>query len=1489
MNKTTSTEMNGDSPFGQDNSAAEVVDDRVLDLLIRFDEALLSSSVNQASVLIDTVPNELTEIVHSNQQFLALLHEAARAAGSTMANRMPGQASGSLIEAPKSFGRFQVVRELGHGSQGVVFLAFDPALKRHVAVKVPRWDSLLRPENRRRFEREAEIVARLTHPNIIAVHDVEIDEPFFYIASDFCEGPTLSDWLKDNPATVTPDSAARLVETLARAVQYAHSRGIVHRDLKPGNVILTADAVATLETSPINNLDALTPKLTDFGLARMEDEAEATRTGVIIGTPAYMSPEQAEGRSNQIGPASDIYSLGTLLYELLTGQPPIVGSSDPDTLRKILTEDPQSPLQRNASIPRDLSAITMKCLEKNANRRYRTADEFADDLAHYLRREPVSARPPRTLELLGKWIRRRPAAAALIALVSVLALGIPFVTARTNARLRELLISAEKERSRAEANESAALDGIRQAEAQRYTADVRLGFNLLNAGDARLESHLHALENDVAHSNRKDRFEWQFLSRHSPRELMRVRAHNHCIYFIQASDDGKYLFTVSRDRKLMVWKTDDPSPIRTFEIARESTSPCLAAVTRDGACVAFPSGERQVQIASTLSGEIRATIQLDSEANAIAFSPTSDRVAIGVGHSLALFEVSTGKQVWKIDCEDRNPMSPMNGSTIASQLLRFSTDGSCLAIAGIATGHTFTAVLETNTARMIAPFNLSSPQYGKSACVSAESHDESIRSSEVERAAVVRLNNLSSIPNNSSAGFSIPLDYSIPQRKAIAADTLETATMSDLHTGNRIATWKNYTAAHITSCALIGDEPKAAIGLSDGTLIIWACNTPLFPENGDNAPPLLPLYASASDVSLAATVNIRNELLRLEGDTLKNLPQGLVLDRNYVSLALSPSGKRLAAIHSGGIEIRSMNDGRLTAEITTPVSDNHVPPIFAVNESLLAHVDHNGHAIDLREISDGPSNTSLPGRTSIVEMPAKVMCVTLSSDGQQLVVGCENNTICGVELPSGKLLEDKIECEGCPSSIGCSSSNVYLAVGFTNGQIQLIDRVSKKARWKRLPDELQRGEGVVLGISFSPDDKRLYSSCHDLVCQNAETGSPQWQIKGGVESFAVDPASSDLVMLQNYGSSKSSALRWSGDGRRVVRTSKWTASNFKSLAVMMPTGEVVACDEYISPFSSLPFDLDIRRWILGRGVYSDAAVSQLVIDQLKVFASGGEKESTWENPPQTLNPRCLLASAHHQPWLATAGRNGSVEIWDMTFREQRARLYVCNESEQLNERLDKMCAAGLPMAVNWLVEGEAITAMAFAPDDQRLIVAGQHGSVRCWSTRDWSLIGQIKLPDSVSFVAVSRRDGRISLGQPHSVVSWSGQEPDVDQTKERAIDGVPTCGVFTPDGSCLFIGCESRDIVALPAAANESAVVFAGHSQSVLGLALSPDGQTLASAGKDGQVKLWSVENLAELGTLGQHPGRCCAVAFSPDGRTLYSVGDCDEQGRGAFLVWRAE
>ncbi len=174
---------------------------------------------------------------------------------------------------------------------------------------MPRWDSLLRPEHRRRFQREAEIVARLTHPNIVAVHEVQIDEPILYIASDYCEGPTLADWLRDHPGPVAPDAAARLVETLARAVQYAHARGVVHRDLKPGNVILATEAVASRDTKRTDDLDLLTPKLTDFGLARIDDGSEGTRTGAILGTPAYMSPEQAEGCTEKIGPTSDIYSL----------------------------------------------------------------------------------------------------------------------------------------------------------------------------------------------------------------------------------------------------------------------------------------------------------------------------------------------------------------------------------------------------------------------------------------------------------------------------------------------------------------------------------------------------------------------------------------------------------------------------------------------------------------------------------------------------------------------------------------------------------------------------------------------------------------------------------------------------------------------------------------------------------------------------------------------------------------------------------------------------------------------------------------------------------------------------------------------------------------------------------------------------------------------------------------------------------------------------
>ncbi len=360
---------------------------------------------------------------------------------------------------PRNLGRYQIQRELGRGGFGIVFLARDPKLHRDVALKIPHSSSLLNDNLRERFRREAQAAAGLDHPHIVSVYETDEQGPFCWIAYAYCPGITLAEWLSHQSASVPVYDAAQLIATLADAVQHAHHRGILHRDLKPANVLLQiseskadidlTDNKATGTASALFNLQAAQAKVSDFGLAKIIDEpAEVTRAGSILGTPAYMSPEQAQGK-RELDVATDIYSLGAILYEMLTGRPPFRGESDLDTMQLVQNTEPVPPRQLRPKLPRDIETICLKCLDKEKSRRYATAADLRDDLKRFLNDEPVQARRISRAAKFGRWCRRRPAIAGLIAAlfiaIGVGAYGMTREYRRANAERVTAL--AERDRS----------------------------------------------------------------------------------------------------------------------------------------------------------------------------------------------------------------------------------------------------------------------------------------------------------------------------------------------------------------------------------------------------------------------------------------------------------------------------------------------------------------------------------------------------------------------------------------------------------------------------------------------------------------------------------------------------------------------------------------------------------------------------------------------------------------------------------------------------------------------------------------------------------------------------------------------------------------------------------------------------------------------------------------------------------------------------------
>jgi serine/threonine-protein kinase len=302
---------------------------------------------------------------------------------------------------------YEVEAVRGRGGMGVVYQARHLALKRTVALKMlaaGQGD----PAERARFRAEAEAVARLQHPNIVQVYEIGEAAGLPFIALEFVAGGSLAERLAGQP--LPPRDAARLVAALAEAMHLAHSRNLVHRDLKPGNVLLAGAADTAVGQCQ--------PKVTDFGLVRQLDaDSGQTFDGMVMGTPSYMAPEQAEGRARSAGPAADVYALGAILYECLTGRPPFRGATPLETLEQVRTQEPVAPSVRNRQVPRDLETICLKCLRKEPERRYSSARELADDLGRFVRGEPVAARPVGAAERAVKWARRRPAVALLVALL----------------------------------------------------------------------------------------------------------------------------------------------------------------------------------------------------------------------------------------------------------------------------------------------------------------------------------------------------------------------------------------------------------------------------------------------------------------------------------------------------------------------------------------------------------------------------------------------------------------------------------------------------------------------------------------------------------------------------------------------------------------------------------------------------------------------------------------------------------------------------------------------------------------------------------------------------------------------------------------------------------------------------------------------------------------------------------------------------------------
>jgi WD40 repeat protein/predicted Ser/Thr protein kinase len=1052
------------------------------------------------------------------------VHEPSRSLDRTVdRSNTRENSTGEATAAPSAIPGYKLLGELGRGGMGVVYRAKQISLNREVALK-----TILRADLSRgtvaRFWAEAEVMAAVKHPHVVQVYELGEHAGRPYMAMEYVAGGSLADLLnsKDGRAftkarPLSPREAAKLVEKIARGVAAAHELGVVHRDLKPGNVLLDANGE---------------PKVADFGLAKRRS-ADLTQTQAMMGTPAYMAPEQAAGRAKFVGPPADVWALGVILYECISGNRPFTGDTAQVLLSKIQTTEPTALRTRVRNLPRDLDTIVAKCLTKEADGRYATAGELADDLARFLRSEPIAARPVSTPERLLRWAKRKPMAAAAYG-VSVLAVVLAVVTiviaglwrqaeraksAADDARadearlrgvaddakaeavhLKEIADAGRKEEGRLRGIADKALEGEAAAKKevvfQNYAHTVDLAIREYRANNfTRAQELLDACPVDLRG------WEWHYINRLCHGDLVSFVGHTDSVLSAVFTREGREIVTISADHTARVWdaETGKQAAILSFN----DSKPVRGWLSPDGRRVVATSDDGPSRVWDVYSGKQVAVFKGNSAA-AMQVSFSLDGRRILTTHSAGLLKAGDTASVW--DADSGNLVALLKGHTSNIGSVAISPDGRR---AVTSAGDGTIRVWDTDTGKELAKSDVNKNFLFRVVISSDRKQFVTLEGSLARVWDTATCKQIALLRRDSGTLATRTLIISAtfsPDGKLVATTSLDgTAQTWDSQSGRLLAVLSGHTD-QVTSAAFSPNGELLVTASFDKTARVW--------ETASGR--LVAILPGHLKGIMSASFSSDGRRIVTAGDKTARLwalqsaappLEPPILFRPIMRVAFSPSERQLVALSPGQNPIAWDLD---EVDRVVRLEGGHTGPVTCVDYSpdgrFIVTTSKDGTA-RVWDAQSGKQISTLKGHTNWV------IRAVFSQDGRRLATAAYDGTARIWDASSGRELAIlKGHTNVQVHSVAFSSDGRRVVTTSADRTARVWDAVSGK--------QLSVLPGGVRLASFSGDGRRILTAAegNTAIIWDAETSKEIAVIKG--HSLPVDSAT------------------FSPDGQRIITASR---------------------------------------------------------------------------------------------------------------------------------------------------------------------------------------------------------------------------------------------------------------------------------------------------------------------------------------------------------------